>query len=94
MVYETSKHRWILENGEYLISINKNSREVIYEDNVYLNGEEIDVKEPFRSDNQTNLKELENITNDEFISQNHIIFEKNDIYKKPYTQKSQKDKRQ
>ena len=85
MVYETSKHRWILENGEYLISINKNSREVIYEDNVYLNGEEIDVKETFRSDNQTNLKEFKNITNDELISQNHIIFEKNDIYKKPYT---------
>lgn len=85
MVYETSKHRWILENGEYLISVNKNSREVIYEDSVYLNGEEIDVKETFRNDNQTNLKEFKNITNDEFISQNHIIFEKNDIYKKPYT---------
>lgn len=38
MVYETSKHRWILENGEYVISVNKNSREVIYEDSVYLNG--------------------------------------------------------
>ena len=84
-IFDQRTHKRVLEDGKYIISINKNSRDVLLSKSLNLNGEIIKEFDRKLWKNYFNLNTLNNIDNESFTLQNSIILRKNDIFSKPYT---------